>query len=514
MIPDDHTAQLTHPPRRAKSLSVRYISLIVAIVVLTGAVLGGSVTLIALGNAARERQQSLEYASTVVAASLLPVIADQDPQRVEAQLNGILELSGANDIVCIEVADSTGVVIAETDETCTCDLVAPQDGLLDVLTEAQVVRVPMDIDGLHVATVSVQFLPVGLEQALFQPISTTLLVLGLAMVVSALWGGWMVLRTVVEPIAGLRDVATDITNGSRTVEFGVDRGDEIGELARTLRDMAGQLESQEQQLRDSYASLESAFNDKADLALRLEQTMTMKSDFVATASHEIRSPLTVIRLYAEMLEGQEFGDIEPRLDEAVAAIADAAGRLSTIVAGLLDVTLLERGLMSLEYSHIDLADIVEQAVIDGRLMLPESGDIIELADELPSAPLRGDAVRLRQVMDNLLSNARKYSNGPAHVKVTLDVDDDEVILRVSDEGIGVSENDASVMFELFGRVDSTDNAQVSGLGLGLPISYRIVKAHGGDITFEPNPAGRGTVFIVRLPLEDTEGTNPQSVHVV
>ncbi len=499
---------------RMSSLSVRYIALIVLIVVVTGIILGGSVTLIALGNAAQERVQSLEYAGTVVAASLLPVIADQDPQRIEAQLSGILELSGMHDIECIEIADSTGAVIADTQDGCTCDLVPPSSGPVDVFTLPQVVRVPIDIDGLLVASVSIQFRPVGLEQALVQPLTTTLVVLGLAMIVSSVWGGWMVLRTVVEPIGGLRDAAMGIAGGARTVDFGTERNDEIGELARTLRDMAEKLEVQEDQLRDSYTSLESAFNDKADLALRLERTMSMKSDFVAMASHEIRSPLSVIRLYAEMLEDQEFGEVDPQLADAVEAIVDAVGRLSTIVAGLLDVALLERGLMSLEYDDIDLADIVEQAVADARIQARDSDDVIEVAEELPSAPLRGDSVRLRQVIDNLLSNARKYTDGPARVTLTLEVEDDVAVLKVIDEGIGIPPDRASVLFELFGRVDATDSAQVSGLGLGLPISDRIVRAHSGEITFEPNPVGKGTVFVVRLPLEEAATGHPDAISVV
>lgn len=504
-------------PRRrvlTGSLSVRYIGLILVIVIVSGAILGMSVTLISIRNAAEERQRSLEYAGGVVAASLLPVVADLDAQRVEAQLAGILATSKQHEIECIEIVDPTGGVIAETQPECTCDLVEPSRALIDVLTKPQVVEVPIEVDGMLVASVSIQFRPVGLEDALVAPLTTTFVVLGLAMVLASLWGGWMVLRTVVEPIEELRDAASHIAMGSRDVSLNDRRGDEIGELAHALNDMTRQLGEQEAELMHSYQSLETAFYDKADLALRLERTMSMKSDFVAMASHEIRSPLSVIRLYAEMLEDNEFGDVDPQLGDAIEAIVDAVGRLSTIVASLLDVALLERGLMPIDISDADLGAIVEQAVADANVVGRRSGiSIVQLGEAL-EVPLRADAVRLRQVMDNLLSNAVKYSAGAHKVTVRLDVEDGWAVIEIADRGAGIPEDRAGVLFELFGRADTADNAAVPGLGLGLPISDRIVRAHGGEIMFKPNPEGSGTVFVVRIPLGQDAAQHPDAISVV
>lgn len=503
----------TGAPRVPISLSVRYIGLILIIVIVSGVILGAAVSLSALRNAAEERIRSIEYAGQVVAASLLPVVADQDPERIRAQLAGIVETSELHDIECIEILDNTGEIIAETERGCTCELAEPSDGLLDVFTKPQVVRIPIEVEGLRVALVSVQFRPTGLEQALVEPLTTTALVLGMAMIVSALWGGWMVLRTVVEPIERVRDAASSIAGGSRSISLDTQRGDEIGELARALDDMTRQLEAQEGALLGSYSSLESAFKEKADLALRLERTMSMKSDFVAVASHEIRSPLTVIQLYAEMLTDNEFGDVDPRYVEAIESIANAVRRLSAIVASLLDVALLERGVMPLEYAELDFADLVAQAVEDGSLIGKAARVAVAFDGPEFDVMLTGDPVRLRQVVDNLLSNAIKYSTADTTVSVGLSQDSDYIILRVADEGLGIPDDRVDVLFELFGRAETADNAEVVGLGLGLAISKRIVQAHGGDIAFEKNPAGKGTVFVLRMPQVFGDGERPDEISI-
>ncbi|MRR11993.1 HAMP domain-containing protein, partial [bacterium] len=252
--------------KRCDSLSVRYVGLMLAIVVITGLLLGAAVTIASVRNAAHERVASIEYASKVAAAALMPVIADQDATRVESQLQSIMSLTAGLDIQCIEIEDAAGNVLAESIQDCTCDTVEPSTGLLDVFTEPQVSRVPVEADGLRLATVSIQFRPVGLDRAVRQPTVTMALVLSSAMVVAGLWAGWLVMRSVVEPIDALRDAAETIAGGGRDVRLEYDRDDEIGGLARSLQAMTEQLQEQERRLVASYNSLETAFHDKADLA--------------------------------------------------------------------------------------------------------------------------------------------------------------------------------------------------------------------------------------------------------
>lgn len=492
---------LARMSRHSRSLSGRYVALIVTVIVVAGLILGSAVTLASVRNAAAERMASIEYASKVTAAALMPVIADEDPARIQAELTRIADTASGLDIVCIEILDAAGNVLSESSGGCTCELVEPSSGLLDVITKPQVSEVPIEIDGMRLATISMQFRPIGLEQAIVEPAVTTATVLLLAMVISALWGGWLMLRSVVEPIGELRDAAESIADGSRDVRLAYPRNDEIGELALSLQAMTDQLQDQERRLYASYVSLENAFQDKAELAERLEQTMQLKSNFVAVASHELRSPLAVMRLFAEMLEDNEFGDLDPQLAEAVGSIVSATARLSAIVASLMDVSLLERGLMSLEYSDVALDDLIEQAVEDADLVGSKVGIRVKVSGELAEVTVCGDAIRIRQIFDNLLSNAIKYSVAPSSVTVTMSVDGNTVDVAVADEGRGIENADPERVFGMFARGDTADNTGVSGIGLGLPISARIAKAHGGRVTFESNPIGKGTVFHLILPLE-------------
>jgi signal transduction histidine kinase len=488
------------------------VGLVLAFVIVTGILLGAAASLASVRNAAEERRRGLEYAGSAIAASLIPVIADQDPERISAQLQGVVSASAEYEIECIEIRDSADAVIAETEDGCTCEG-APDaaDGLFSMFTEPQVVVVPIAVEGLEVASVSIQFQPAGLEQAVYEPVGVTALILAVSMIVVGVWGGWAVLRMVVEPIGELRDAASDIAEGKRDISVRGERADEIGDLAGALEDMTEQLESQERQLLDSYSTLEAAFKEKDELAQRLEYTIAAKSNFVAVASHELRSPLAVIQLYSEMLEDNEFGDLDPQLADAVSAIVLAVERLGAIVSSLLDVALLERGHMPLEYSRVALHDVVEHAVADAQFLATESGVSVTLAHDVPEVFLRGDPVRLRQAVDNLVSNAIKYTANEREVSVWLSVDDEWADTCVSDSGPGIDDDRAAMIFELFGRAETDDNVEVYGLGLGLPISDRIARAHGGCITFEANPEGRsGTTFCLRIPRSGAPSDAPMS----
>jgi signal transduction histidine kinase len=499
-VSDPDTATASSEKHRI-SLSVRFVGLILVFVIVTGILLGLAASLVSVRNASEERRRGLEYAASVVAASLIPVIADQEPALIEAQLRGLMSATEEYGIECIEIEDATGVVIAQTAGGCT---VGPDSGGLSFITtftEPQLVRVPVVLEGLEVATVSIQFQREGLEQAVYEPLGVTALVLGVSMIVVGLWGGWVMLRMVVEPIGDLRDAALDIADGNREINVSGGRQDEIGDLASALEDMTAQLEAQEKQLLDSFSTLEGAYQEKDELARRLEYTMALKSNFVAVASHELGSPLAVIQLYSEMLEDNEFGDLDPQLAEAVGAIVSAVGRLGAIVSSLLDVALLERGHMTLEYSEVAYHDIVVQAVMDGEVLGADAGVTVVFEGEAPEVFLRGDAVRLRQAIDNLISNAIKYTGNEREVRISSHADGEWVSTCIADTGPGVSEERADVMFELFGRAETDDNAEVYGLGLGLPISDRIAKAHGGSVSFSPNEDGPGTTFCLKVPIQ-------------
>jgi signal transduction histidine kinase len=291
---------------------------------------------------------------------------------------------------------------------------------------------------------------------------------------------------------------------------------EIERLRAELEAVHRQLTERDHALGESYRSLEDAFKRQAALTSELERTMQTRSDFVAVASHELRSPLAVIRLYAEMLEEGEFGEMGPAPMEAIASIVAAASRLTSIVSDLMDVSLLDRGLLPLRFSDVRLDELVERAVADAVNMGRGWKIDVRMEPGDTGITVHADALRVRQVVDNLLTNAIKYSDESNLVTVKLVAMETEAEVHVTDRGRGIPEDKRQVLFALFGKVDMEDNAEQSGLGLGLAISMRIARAHGGSIRFQEGEEGQGSVFVLRLPYELPYGADgrPGTVSVV
>ncbi|WP_068903453.1 ATP-binding protein [Planomonospora sphaerica] len=242
---------------------------------------------------------------------------------------------------------------------------------------------------------------------------------------------------------------------------------------------------------------------------RLRELDRLKDELMAMVSHELRSPIGVIRAYAEMLREA------PDLPEEHAAFLEVIDRksehLQRLVDDLLDLARLEDGRMAVEVRTVWLTRLIHQAVEDHRAAAEAKG--IALTAELPHyLHVRADPVRLRQVMDNLLSNAIKYTPGGGAVAVTAVPPDDDgggsppdgggpprmAAVTVADNGIGIPPEQYEHLFSRFFRASSGRAAGIKGTGLGLAITKAIVSAHGGTITAAPREGG-GTAFTVRLP---------------
>jgi signal transduction histidine kinase len=227
-----------------------------------------------------------------------------------------------------------------------------------------------------------------------------------------------------------------------------------------------------------------------------------KDEFLSTASHELKTPIASLSLSAQMIERfLAGGAAEPeRLKRLVAAIRTQTDRATQLVNDLLDVSRLERGAAVLRRAPINLVTLARTAVQRERDMLPD-GDPHQLVLAGPGAAdvrVAGDEVRLDQVLANLLSNAVKYSPTGGEVRVEVARDGDQAILRVADQGVGLSASELAELFEPFSRTAAARESGIEGSGLGLYISRRIVEAHGGTIAVTETPGG-GATFTVALP---------------
>ncbi|HTV00668.1 MAG TPA: ATP-binding protein, partial [Luteitalea sp.] len=228
---------------------------------------------------------------------------------------------------------------------------------------------------------------------------------------------------------------------------------------------------------------------------RAESANRAKDEFLAMLGHELRNPLSPIRTALQLMKLR--GNEEVTRERAV--IERQVEHLTRLVDDLLDVSRIARGKVDLRRESVEMADVVGQAVEQVSPLLEERGQ--HLTIDLPGERLDvvGDATRLSQVLSNLLTNAAKYTDPGGHVEIGAQRVDDEIVVRVTDTGVGIAPDILPRIFELFVQARQANDRAHGGLGLGLAIVKSLVERHGGTITAESAGPGRGSVFEVRLP---------------
>jgi signal transduction histidine kinase len=252
--------------------------------------------------------------------------------------------------------------------------------------------------------------------------------------------------------------------------------------------------------REKYRELfEQADEARAALAVqneRLRELDRLKDNLISVVSHELRTPLTSILGYLELLE-QDRHELTQRQRHFLSVIDRNSERLNNIVLDLLFVTQAQAGQLTMEQQLLDLCEVVDHAV-EAALPAARERQIAISVIPCSDATVQGDRQRLGQVLDNLLSNALKFTPRNGAVEVRLSVDRDEAVLEVADTGIGIPESAQRELFTRFFRADEAINSAVEGTGLGLSIVKAIVEGHGGRVGVE-SAEGEGATFCVTLP---------------
>ncbi len=243
---------------------------------------------------------------------------------------------------------------------------------------------------------------------------------------------------------------------------------------------------------------------------RLRELDALKDEFIASVSHELRTPLTSIRGYLELLQTEESENLRPEQREFLAIVDRNGERLLGLVSDLLFVAQIDAGRLELALAETDLGKLVEQTVESGRPAAAEKG--IRLNAEIEErSVVRGDRTRLAQLLDNLVSNALKFTPPGGLVRVQLRTSGTKAVLEVSDTGVGMPAKDQEGLFDRFYRTPGARRQGVPGTGLGLSIVKAIVDAHEGTIGVVSSE-GTGTIFRIELPLaRDTRTTRPSEV---
>lgn len=288
--------------------------------------------------------------------------------------------------------------------------------------------------------------------------------------------------------------------------------EELGSLARGFNEMLSTIQDRDQQLNAQRTDLERSVADLKRLAAELQEANRklktldeMKSNFISVASHELRTPLTSIKAFIELMLMKPTMDGE-RKSKLLSVINAESDRLTRLVNDLLNLSRIEHGSMVWNIAKVSLTDII-QTVIDNLMPIAQERGLTLIASRPPMLPpVRGDHDRLQQVVTNLVSNALKFTarGGKIQVSVHLEyVPRPQIVVSVTDTGIGIPENDLEIIFDKFQRSDDLATSTIEGSGLGLAIAREIIEYHGGRIWAE-SINRKGSTFTFTLPISASD----------
>ncbi len=255
---------------------------------------------------------------------------------------------------------------------------------------------------------------------------------------------------------------------------------------------------------DEFGALLGAVNVLVDITERKKMEVALreadrrKDEFLATLAHELRNPLAPISNAVELLNIK--ASALPEINRAVSMIGRQVQQMTRLIDDLLDLSRITCNKLELRRERIKLAEVLQAAIDTSRPLIEKNGQELIVTTPANTIFLEADPVRLAQAIANLLNNAAKYSNRGDQINLNVERQRNEVIVTVKDRGIGISAEMLPRIFDMFTQVDGSLTRSQGGLGIGLTLVKRLLDMHGGSITAHSEGPGKGSEFIVCLPI--------------
>jgi len=428
-----------------------------------------------------EIENSLKSQAIIIRQSILPALASDQIDNLQQQI-----INMTHDIdTRITIIAKDGMVLADSQQDPkTMDnhsqrpelQQAVETGLGVITRFSQTLSKPMRYMAMAIDETNIEYgfirvaLPLShIDQRLDHLRNVVIVAASLTAIIALLLGFWIA-RSFADPLQRMTDMAKLFSTGNYKQRLIIDRQDEIGELATSLN----------------------------TLAQTAEQREAVRRDFVANASHELKTPVTAIQGIAETLLDDENMDAKTH-QRFIQKVSDQSIRLSQLVSDLLALSRLEADETE-SFATVDLKEIIVDSCNALQVIAKEKNILLETEISETNIILFADEKSLSQSIVNLVDNAIKYTLEEGKITVRLNVINDNAVIEVEDNGIGIAEDEQQRIFERFYRVDKARSRTLGGTGLGLSIVKHIAFRHKGHISLE-STLEQGSLFRITLPLQ-------------